>query len=211
MMQHEVLQKVGQTGLTLPRVSMTWKCQRNWGKSPKRRKLHQVRWGSWRDEGLSQPRVWWEGWAHSISGCSAWVRTDVWDSSTEEHEWVPNAGIKARFAEGSHHEEMTDNMLSCTYWSWSERSQEWCSTSMHRGSGRVLIWWSWLHTSLGLSPEQAFQLCSPQTRVTSGRNIWHYGAWSQSCRFASHHLMRNIFKKKIRRGRHFHLVCFKNI
>lgn len=92
-----------------------------------------------------------------------------------------------------------------------KRSQEWCSTSMHRGSGRVLIWWSWLHTSLGLSPEQAFQLCSPQTRVTSGRNIWHYGAWSQSCRFASHHLMRNIFKKKIRRGRHFHLVCFKNI
>lgn len=44
------------------------------------------------------------------------------------------------------------------------------------GSRWVLIWWSWLHKSLGLSPEQAFQLCSPQTRVTSGRYIRHYGA-----------------------------------
>lgn len=75
-------------------------------------------------------------------------------------------------------------------------------------SGWVLIWWSWLHKSLGLSPEQAFQLCSPQTGVTSGRNAWCYGAWSQSCRFASHHLMQNIFKRKIRRGSHFHLVMF---
>lgn len=41
--------------------------------------------------------------------------------SIEEHEWVPNAGIRAWSAEGSHHEEMTDNMLSCTYWSWSEK------------------------------------------------------------------------------------------
>lgn len=79
------------------------------------------------------------------------------------------------------------------------------------GSGWVLIWWRWLHKSLGLTPEQAFQLCSPQTQVTSGRNVWHYSAWSQSCPFASHHLMRNVFKKKIRRGHHFHLTCFKNI
>lgn len=26
-----------------------------------------------------------------------------------KHEWVPNAVIKAWFAEGSHHKEMTDN------------------------------------------------------------------------------------------------------
>lgn len=216
MMQHEIWQKVGQTGFI---SSMAWKWHQ--GTLPQRQEAAP---SAIRLHVLAQGQG--QGWAHSTQGNirpvtagSLWApgcrmslsvaalcqghSSCLGGQMRNKHKQVQNAVILAWFAEGSHHEEMTNNIQMGRG---LKRVPEWCGDVQE----------AWL--CVGLKPrgvagaERAFQLCSPQTKARSHGHCWHHRAWGRSCWFAKLHVTpfnTKTFWKKSGRGCDVHFV--KNI